>query len=199
MNVRVHRAVSDIDGVTGLAIMRAIISGERDARKLAQLRDPRCRNSEEEIAQQLSGHWREDHLFSLRQALRMYDAIQERIADYRAVTDIDGVTGLAIMRAIISGERCMPTFIWSKSISLSEKWRTKPLASGWAAPLPNVNSDGFRRKQPQFAALPTLTGCLRRGEAWIGQSARTRSATQSAPRPATAARERGGLRLWLCV
>ncbi len=82
MNVRVHRAVSDIDGVTGLAIMRAIVNGERDARKLAQLRDPRCRKSEEEIAEQLSGHWREDHLFSLKQALKMYDAIQERIAAY---------------------------------------------------------------------------------------------------------------------
>jgi hypothetical protein len=48
----------------------------------AQLRDPRCRNSEEEIAEQLSGPWREDHRFSLRQGLRMYDAIQQRIADY---------------------------------------------------------------------------------------------------------------------
>jgi hypothetical protein len=46
------------------------------------LRDPRCRNSEEEIAEQLSGHWREDHLFSLRQALQTYDAIQQRFADY---------------------------------------------------------------------------------------------------------------------
>jgi transposase len=82
MNVRVHRAVSDIDGVTGLAIMRAIVRGERDARKLAVLRDRRCRKSEEEIAQQLSGHWRADHLFSLQQALKMYDAIQERISDY---------------------------------------------------------------------------------------------------------------------
>jgi transposase len=82
MNVRVHRAVSDIDGVTGLAIVRAIVSGERDPQKLAKLRDPRCRKSEEEIAQQLSGHWRADHLFSLRQALKMYDAIQERIGDY---------------------------------------------------------------------------------------------------------------------
>lgn len=82
MNVRVHRAVSDIDGVTGLAIMRAIVSGERDARKLAKLRDPRCRKSEEEIAEQLSGHWRADHLFSLQQALKMYDAIQQRISDY---------------------------------------------------------------------------------------------------------------------
>jgi transposase len=82
MNVRVHRAVSDIDGVTGMAILRAITGGERDARNLAKLRDPRCRQSEEEIAEQLSGHWREDHLFSLQQALKMYEAIQQRIADY---------------------------------------------------------------------------------------------------------------------
>ena len=82
MNVRVHRAVSDIDGVTGMAILRAIADGERDARELAKLRDRRCRKSEEEIAEQLSGHWREDHLFSLRQSLKMYDAIQQRIADY---------------------------------------------------------------------------------------------------------------------
>jgi len=82
MNVRVHRAVSDIDGVTGMAILRAIAQGERDPRQLAKLRDPRCRHSEEEIAEQLSGHWREDHLFSLRQFLQMYDAIQQRIADY---------------------------------------------------------------------------------------------------------------------
>ncbi|MGA2736517.1 MAG: IS110 family transposase [Bryobacteraceae bacterium] len=82
MNVRVHRAVSDIDGVTGMAILRAIAEGERDAGKLARLPDRRCRKSEQEIAAQLSGHWREDHLFSLRQGLKMYDAIQEQIADY---------------------------------------------------------------------------------------------------------------------
>ncbi len=82
MNVRVHRAVADIDGVTGMAILRAIAGGERDAKKLAKFRDARCRKSEEEIAEQLMGHWREDHLFSLQQALRMYDVIQERIADY---------------------------------------------------------------------------------------------------------------------
>jgi transposase len=82
MNVRVHRAVSDIDGVTGMSILRAIVAGERDARKLAKLRDARCHKSEEEIAEQLSGHWREDHLFSLGQGLKMYDSIQERITDY---------------------------------------------------------------------------------------------------------------------
>lgn len=82
MNVRVHRAVSTIEGVTGMAILRAIAAGERDARKLAQLRDPHCRQSEQEIAEQLSGHWREDHVFSLQQGLRMYDAIEERIGAY---------------------------------------------------------------------------------------------------------------------
>src|SRR5664280_2445389 len=66
MNVRVHRAVSDIDGVTGMA----------------QLRDRRCSKTQQEIAEQLTGHWREDHLFSLQQALKMYDAVQERIAAY---------------------------------------------------------------------------------------------------------------------
>ncbi len=82
MNVRVHRAVSDIDGVTGMKILRAIAAGERDPMKLAQLRDWRCRRAQEEIANQLTGHWREDHLFSLRQSLQMYDAFQQRVADY---------------------------------------------------------------------------------------------------------------------
>ena len=110
MNVRVHQAVSDNDGVTGLAIMRAIINGERDARKLAQLRDPRCRKSKEEIAQQLSGHWRADHLFSLQQALKMYDAIQERIAEYEQ----EILRKLAEMvppdRAARGGRRCSLRF-----------------------------------------------------------------------------------------
>jgi transposase len=82
MNVRVHRAVSDIDGVTGMKMVRAIAGGERNPRELAKLRDWRCHKNEEEIANQLTGHWREDHLFSLRQSLQMYDAIQQRVADY---------------------------------------------------------------------------------------------------------------------
>jgi transposase len=82
MNVRVHRAVSDIEGATGMAIIRAIVAGERNPAELAKLRDAGCRKSEEEIAEQLSGHWRQDHLFSLGQSLQMYDAIAERVAAY---------------------------------------------------------------------------------------------------------------------
>ncbi len=88
MNVRVHRAVADLTGATGMALVRAIVNGERDAGQLAKLRDPRCHKSEEEIAEQLTGHWREDHLFSLGQALKMYDAIQERMEEYeRAILE----------------------------------------------------------------------------------------------------------------
>jgi hypothetical protein len=65
-----------------MAIVRAIVAGERNPRELAKLRHPGCHKSQEEIAEQLSGHWREDHLFSLQQSLKMYDAIQERIAAY---------------------------------------------------------------------------------------------------------------------
>jgi hypothetical protein len=65
-----------------MAILRAIVGGERDARKLAKLRDRRCSKTEEEIAHELSGHWREDHLFSLQQALKMHAAVEERITAY---------------------------------------------------------------------------------------------------------------------
>jgi transposase len=82
MNVRVHRAVADLDGATGMAILRAIVAGERDPRQLAALRHPRCRKSEAEIAEQLTGHWREDHLFALRQGLKMYDAITDTLEAY---------------------------------------------------------------------------------------------------------------------
>ena len=82
MNVRVHHAVSDLQGTTGMAIIRAIVGGERDPKKLAGLRDPRCRNSQERIAALLTGHWREDHLFNLKQSLEVYDCLGQRIADY---------------------------------------------------------------------------------------------------------------------
>jgi hypothetical protein len=84
MNVRVHRAVSDLDGLTGMAILRAIAQGERDPHRLAALRHRRCQKTEAEIAEQLTGHWRADHLFSLQQALHLYDAITARLEAYDA-------------------------------------------------------------------------------------------------------------------
>lgn len=84
MNVQVHHAVSDLTGKTGLAIVRAIVEGNRDPIALARLRDPRCKKSAAEIAQHLTGTWRDEHLFNLRMGLRRYDEIMEIIAQYDA-------------------------------------------------------------------------------------------------------------------
>lgn len=84
MNVQVHRAVSDLTGTTGMAIVRAIVAGERDPLCLAAHRDPRCRKSVEQIAQYLTGTWREEHLFNLVCCLRLYDTIEELTASYQA-------------------------------------------------------------------------------------------------------------------
>ena len=82
MNVQVHRAVTDLTGATGMAIVRAIVCGERDPARLAMHRDRRCRKSADEIARYLTGNWREEHLFNLASALRLFDALETEIAAY---------------------------------------------------------------------------------------------------------------------
>jgi transposase len=66
MNVQLPQVVSDITGQTGLAIIRAIVAGERDPQVLARLRHGRCQRSEAEIAKALSGHYRAEHVFALK-------------------------------------------------------------------------------------------------------------------------------------
>jgi transposase len=80
MNLLLHHVVSDITGVTGMTIIRAILAGKRDPHVLAQHRDPRCKHSPEVIAKSLVGHYREDHLFTLQQAVTLYDTYQAQIA-----------------------------------------------------------------------------------------------------------------------
>jgi len=84
MNVQVHRAVTDVTGLTGMAIIRGIVAGERDPVELARLRHGRCRKSVQQIADHLAGNWREEHLFNLASALRLFDALQSEIASYEA-------------------------------------------------------------------------------------------------------------------
>lgn len=79
MNVQLANAVTDITGTTGLAILRAIVAGERDATVLAELRNYRCKKSKEELARALEGTWREEHLFVLEQALAMFDVLHLRM------------------------------------------------------------------------------------------------------------------------
>jgi transposase len=80
MNLQLHHVVADVTGVTGMAIIRAIVAGERDPAALASHRDPRCRATVETIQQALVGNPREEHVFALGQALELYDAYQAKVA-----------------------------------------------------------------------------------------------------------------------
>lgn len=73
MNLHLTNVISDITGLTGMKIVRAIVAGERDPKVLAQYRDPNCKNSEEVIAKSLEGNYTAHDLFVLQQALELYD------------------------------------------------------------------------------------------------------------------------------
>ena len=81
MNLQLHHVVSDITGATGMRIIRAIVSGERDPEVLAAFRDIRCHSSIEVIKAALVGNDRAEHIFALTQSLDLYDFYQTKIED----------------------------------------------------------------------------------------------------------------------
>lgn len=81
MNLQLHHVVSDITGVTGMKIIRAILDGERNPATLAEFRDVRCKSSVATICAALTGNYRAEHVFALRQAVELYDHYQIKIHD----------------------------------------------------------------------------------------------------------------------
>ncbi len=81
MNVQFQHVISDITGLTGLAILDAIVAGERDPAVLAKLRDPRIKADEETIRKSLEGNWRAEHILALKQRLSLYRSHGEMISD----------------------------------------------------------------------------------------------------------------------
>ena len=81
MNVKLQHVISDITDKTGMDIIGAIVRGERNPRRLARLRDPRIKADEATIARSLRGHWRNEHLFELGQAMELYRVYQGKIAE----------------------------------------------------------------------------------------------------------------------
>lgn len=81
MNVQLANVISDVVGETGQRILRAIVAGERDGQVLALMKDVRIRASGDEIAKSLRGNWRPEHVFSLQQALAMFDFIGTQVAE----------------------------------------------------------------------------------------------------------------------
>jgi transposase len=81
MNVQLHHVVTDITGVTGMRIIRAIVAGNHAPDQLAAFRDVRCSASVETIREALTGTYRPEHLFALRHALELYDVHQAKVAE----------------------------------------------------------------------------------------------------------------------
>ena len=81
MNLKLQHVVSDVTSVTGMAILKAILNGERDPTRLAQLRDRHCQHSEADIARALQGNWRAEHLFAFSQAVELYEFYHRQIAE----------------------------------------------------------------------------------------------------------------------
>lgn len=81
MNLKLDNVFSDILGKSGQAIIKAIISGERDPKKLSALADPRCKTSKEEIEKSLQATWDEEHLFEMKQSDSLYQTYQRLIAE----------------------------------------------------------------------------------------------------------------------
>lgn len=81
MNIQLHKVISDITGVTGMRIIKAIIAGERNSNRLAELSDRRIKNDRSTIAKALTGDYREEHLFTLKQEYEAYTFFQEQIKE----------------------------------------------------------------------------------------------------------------------
>ncbi|NCB44874.1 MAG: IS110 family transposase, partial [Clostridia bacterium] len=81
MNIKLSNVLSDITGKSGMAIIEAILSGERNASKLSDLADPHVKASKTDIIKSLQGVWREEHLFELRQAYDLYKIFKQKIRE----------------------------------------------------------------------------------------------------------------------
>ena len=135
MNVQLANVISDISGVSGQAIIRSLLAGERDPRKLAQLCHQGIRASEEEVARSLEGNWQEDQLFELRHAVDEYDFRLRQIAE----CDRKLQTYLAVL----------PT-------------RTPPGAGTGAVPPPPAGAKG-KKKKPAKKAQGYAPSCFNLG------------------------------------
>jgi transposase len=140
MNLQIHHVISDLAGTTGLAIVDAILAGERDLAKLAQLRDWRIRASKETIMKSLVGDYREEHLFTLRQSLQSYRHYQHLIQE------VDGQVKQMMRRLpgrVDIGEKQLP----KEKNPRKTPWRNEP---------PQLREDLYRTFGVDLTQIPGI-------------------------------------------
>jgi len=140
MNLHIHHVISDLAGTTGLAIVDAILAGERDPRKLAQLRDWRIRASEETIMKSLVGDYREEHLFVLKQSLESYREYQ------RLIQQVD----LKVKRMMEK----LPTMVDAQQKPLPKE--RNPSKTPWRNQPPQLREDLYRAFGVDLTQIPGI-------------------------------------------
>lgn len=191
MNVQLHKVVSTITGETGQKIIKALLAGERNPRALAALRNYRCRRSEEEIARALTGDWREEHLFCLRQEYEAYSFIQSQVAACEAaalaaLARLDGkangstlppaknkkadtplrealyvATGVDLTKIDGLAPTTVQSLIAEIGVDVS-KWPTEKAFCSWCNVAPkNKITGGKRYRAPKDSAANRVAGILR--------------------------------------
>jgi transposase len=147
MNIKLSTAVSDIAGVSGMNIIRAIASGQRDPAYLASLRNVRCKKDERMFIDALTGNFQEENLFSLQQALAQYDFLNSQLQECD--------------KKILSQLESLPTIIETAPPRRDKDKKTKPAYS--AARKPDKNSPSFdvqailwKKSKIDFTALPGI-------------------------------------------
>jgi transposase len=139
MNLQIHHVISDLAGTTGLAIVDAILAGERDLTKLAKLRDWRIRASKETIMKSLVGDYREEHLFTLRQSLETYRHYQRLIHE----VDVQVKQMMRRLPAKIDSEKPLP----KEKNPRKTPWRNEP---------PKLREDLYRTFGVDLTQIPGI-------------------------------------------
>jgi transposase len=127
MNLQIQHVITDLTGFTGLAIVDAILEGERQPSRLAKLRDPRVKASQETIEKSLVGNWQPEHLFTLKQSRRLYAEYQHQIAECDA--EIERLVGSFQPRVDPEVKPLPPDQKKNRNYAKSRKRRTRPKSS----------------------------------------------------------------------
>lgn len=143
MNVQLHNVISDITGGTGMRIIRAIAEGERCPRILSGYRDPRCKSPVDVIEKSLTGYYREEHVFALKQALELYEIYQGKIA--ACDNEIEKQLSVFDTRKAVEESE-----LNERAVKKKEKGRSKN------APLFNLKSHLIRIAGVDLTAIPGI-------------------------------------------
>jgi transposase len=170
MNLQLHKVISDITGLTGMRIIRAVLAGERDPLKLAQMKDHRVKSSVERIAKALEGDYRAEHIFALKQAVELYDTYRQKIeacdgeidtclARFDSKIDLNHATGTQMTKTKKRANRSQLTFDLRSHLYRITGGRIK---SSKTRKNSNRAANAFRLAAQSLARSPTALGAFYR-------------------------------------